>query len=271
MINRLFQRPRICRITQSGMEERMNSLDETVSLVSELGVKKVNKSLKAQIVLGFIAGAMISLGYMAYIKCVATIDGGLGNVLGASIFPIGLLVILLAGGELITGNMTVIGTAYWTKKVTLSQLAKNWLVITLANIAGALFVALIVGTYLGTLSSYQDVINNLAQSKAHYDPLRTFVSGIICNWFVGLGVWLNIVMKDGAGKIMGIWFPVMVFVLLGFQHSVANVFLMGISMSYGGITISQFLSNFVFSYLGNIVGGAVFVGLFYVMANSHKK
>lgn len=176
----------------------MYSLDETVERVSELGVKKVHKSMKQRCILGFIAGAMISLGYLAYIKIVATVDGGLGNVLGASVFPIGLIVILLAGGELITGNMTVVGTSYANQKVSLKELTINWIVITLANLVGAVFVALILGR--GELSHYTETVNRLAMGKAAYSPMATLISGIGCNWFVGLAVWLNVAIKDEIGR-----------------------------------------------------------------------
>ncbi|EFY08637.1 formate/nitrite transporter family protein [Erysipelothrix rhusiopathiae] len=246
----------------------MYSLDETVERVSDLGVVKVHKTMKQRCILGFIAGAMISLGYLAYIKIVATVDGGLGNVLGASVFPIGLIVILLAGGELITGNMTVVGTSYANQKVTLKELTINWFIITVANLVGAVFVALILGR--GELSHYTETVNRLAMGKASYSPMATLISGIGCNWFVGLSVWLNVAIKDGAGKIMGIWFPVMVFVLLGFQHSVANMFLLTAGMQNGVIQFSEFASNIFFSYIGNIIGGAVLVGYLYTHA-SHEK
>ncbi|QIK68997.1 formate/nitrite transporter family protein [Erysipelothrix sp. HDW6C] len=249
----------------------MNSLNETVALVSELGEAKVKKSLTAKFILGFIGGAMVALGYTAYIIVASTIPGGLGVFLGASIFPVGLIIILLAGGELITGNMTVVATALFNKKVSAKELVANWVVISVANIIGALFVSLVLGVYLGTLNPHVELVNKLATGKVHYDALRTVVSGIACNWVVGLAVWLCMSFKDPVAKIIGIWFPIMVFVILGYQHSVANVFLLSASMAYGGVTFMQFITNFTFAFIGNIIGGAVFVGLFYTLAIKKAK
>ncbi len=248
----------------------MHSLDETLMITAELGEKKVKKTLLAKWILGFIGGAMIAIGYMAFVILSSNIPGGMGQLLGASVFPIGLIVILFAGGELITGNMMVVATSFFSGKVTLKELANNWLVITLANIVGAMFVSYVFGIYLGILTPHQETLVKLAQGKVHYDPLRTLVSGIGCNWFVGLACWLSYAGKDGFGKFIGVWFPIMVFVLLGFQHSVANTFLLSAENYFGAVSISEFAMNFIFSYIGNIIGGAVFVGLFYKLCQSPK-
>lgn len=248
----------------------MHSLDETLILTAELGEKKVNKTLIAKCILGFIGGAMIAIGYLAFVVISSNIPGGVGQLLGASVFPIGLLVILFAGGELITGNMMVVATALFCGKVSLKELINNWFVITLSNVVGAFFVSYVFGIYLGILLPHQDTLVHLAQSKIHYDPLRVLVSGIGCNWFVGLACWMCYAGKDGFSKFIGVWFPIMVFVLLGFQHSVANAFLLSAGHYFGVVTISEFIINFIFSYIGNIIGGAIFVGLFYKLSATPK-
>lgn len=247
--------------------ETMNSLSETVSIITNLGVEKVHKSLKSKMLLGFIGGAMIALGYMAYIMVSAQMPGVAGVLLGASIFPLGLIVILLAGGELITGNMTVVGTAWINKKVTFKEMLANWFVITIGNIIGAVFVALVFGVYLGTFSQFQDHVNQMAQGKVHYDAMRIIVSGMACNWFVGIAVWFSKAFNDPTAKFIGIWFPVMAFVVMGFQHSVANLCLLTAGVAYGGISMMDFITNFTFSYLGNIIGGVVLVGWVYSTAS----
>lgn len=247
----------------------MFTLDETVCNVCDLGVKKVQKPLLARLLLGFVGGAYVAFGYMAYILIVAQMPGFLGKFIGASVFPIGLVMILFAGGELITGNMMVVATCYFNHKVRFRDMVKNWLVITCGNILGAISIALVFGVYVGTLTPYIETVKELAAGKVHYSPLQTLVSGIACNWFVGIAVWLSQSLKDGSSKLIGVWFPVMVFVLLGFQHSVANVFLLTLGNYYGAVGISEFAINFIFSYIGNIIGGAVFVGLLYTLSNKH--
>ena len=122
----------------------MYSPGEILTITIENGTKKIEKPLLAKFILGFIGGAMISLGYLAYIRVSASIPSNLASVqafVGASVFPIGLIVILLAGGELITGNMMAVSAAFYDRKVSVGALLLNWLTITLANVVGALFVA----------------------------------------------------------------------------------------------------------------------------------
>ena len=240
----------------------------------ELGKKKIEKTLLAKLILGFIGGAMISLGYLAYIRVSASIAvelPSIASLVGASVFPIGLIVILLAGGELITGNMMAVSSAYFAKKVSLIDLIKNWVVITLANIVGAVCVAYFFGHFVGLTHSgvFQSFVINVAHHKVDCTFWQAFVSGIGCNWFVGLALWLCYGAKDSAGKILGIWFPVMVFVAIGFQHSVANAFVIPAAIFEGGSTWMDFVQNFIPVYLGNIVGGSVFVSGCYYLSYHH--
>lgn len=244
----------------------MHTLDEVIDNMCDLGVAKVNKSLLAKSLLGFIGGAMVAIGYLSYVYLAGSFPGALGHLLGSMVFPIGLIIILMVGGELITGNMTVVALAFFNKKVSLKQLLNNWFIITIGNAVGGIFIATVFGIYLGMMNPYSDVINSLAQGKVAYDAGRIFVSGFACNWIVGIAVWLFMAMKGGLDKLVGAWFPTMVFVLLSFQHSVANVFLFTLGVNNGDITIAQALYNFVFAYAGNVVGGVVMVALLYTAA-----
>jgi formate/nitrite transporter len=245
--------------------------DEILSISIENGQKKIRKPLVAKLILGFIGGAMISLGYLAYVRVSASITADLASVqalVGAAVFPIGLIVILMAGGELITGNMMAVSTAWFAKKVSFRELIVNWVTITLANIVGALFVAYFFGHYLGLTSSgsYLNQVLSLAEHKVAATWLQAIISGIGCNWFVGLALWLCYGAKDAAGKLLGIWFPVMIFVAIGFQHSVANAFIIPAAIFEGGVQWGDFFRNFIFVYLGNIIGGAIFVSGFYYLS-----
>jgi len=246
----------------------MERPDNILQSCIDTGESKIKKTLEAKLILGFVGGAMISLGYLAYIKIAATIPeslGGLGSFLGACVFPVGLIVILLAGGELVTGNMMVVSAALLDKKISLGDWIKNILTITLANAVGALFVAYVFGHIVGLTAGevYGHETALLAEGKLNASYLQCFFSGMGCNWLVGLSVWLCYGAKGSSGKILAIWFPIMTFVLIGFQHSVANIFLLAAAIFEGYITWFDFIQNLIPVYLGNIAGGMVFVALFY--------
>lgn len=255
---------------ESFLEENMYSMEETVQKVTELGRKKVDKPFMAKIILGFLAGALVAFAYLTYIIVTARIPGLVGVLIGASIFPVGIIVILVAGGELITSNMTIVSTALFNKEVSIKELLGNWAVVTLGNFLGSLFVVLVGVQILGMLNPYVDQLHTIAEGKMHYTAFQIFVSGVMCNWFVGFASWMSVGVKDMSAKIFCIWFPVMLFALLGFQHSVANIFLLLASNVMGGVSIGGFIFNFTFAYLGNIIGGGVLVGLAYTLAARHK-
>ncbi len=243
----------------------MYSLVEAKNKVVELGIVKINKPLVAKMVLSFVAGGMIGFGFLAYFYAVRDFGPGLGTLIGATLFPVGLIIVLLVGGELITGNMMVVGTSWLNKKVTTKEMLSNWFVISIGNIVGAVFIAYIC-SFLGMFKGLDEVLLNTTNSKIGQSVMQVFVSGMMANWFVGLAVWLNIVLKDGIGKIVGIWFPIVVFVYFGFQHSVANTFLFAAAKMTIGIEISEILLNLSVSYLGNILGALIFVSAIYTIA-----
>lgn len=254
----------------------MKSPEAILETTIHIGEHKIEKTFLARAILGFIGGAMISLGYLLYVRVAASgmeVLGPLSSFIGACVFPIGLIVILMAGGELITGNMMAVSAAFFGKKVSGKDLLANWAVITLFNVLGALFVAFVFGHFLGLTSSgiYLDETVEVAHAKLAASPLQSLVSGIGCNWFVGLALWLCYGAEDATGKLLGTWFPVMTFVALGFQHSVANAFIIPAAIFEGQATWLDFIQNFVLVYLGNIIGGAGFVSLFYYLAYGHKK
>ncbi len=254
----------------------MKSPEAILETTIHIGEHKIEKTFLARAILGFIGGAMISLGYLLYVRVAASgmeVLGPLSSFIGACVFPIGLIVILMAGGELITGNMMAVSAAFFGKKVSGKDLLANWAVITLFNVLGALFVAFVFGHFLGLTSSgiYLDETVEVAHAKLAASPLQSFVSGIGCNWFVGLALWLCYGAEDATGKLLGTWFPVMTFVALGFQHSVANAFIIPAAIFEGQATWLDFIQNFILVYLGNIIGGAGLVSLFYYLAYGHKK
>lgn len=238
---------------------------------AEKGKVKANAKLIYKIILGFLGGAFISVGYLAYIRVAGTFPhewGGFGTFVGACVFPVGLICILIGGGELITSNMMAVGAACLSKKIAFSKLLNNYVIITLANVVGGLFVAYFFGHIVGLTEG--DVIQktiHTAESKVFSTPLQMIVSGIGCNWLVSMGAWLCFCAKDVIGKILGTWFPVMTFVAIGFQHVVANMFVIPAAMFAGAnITLVQFLTNMLFVWIGNAIGGIGLVASFYYFA-----
>jgi formate/nitrite transporter len=255
-------------------EMSVNTPQQIAELTLEAGVKKAHLPVLSIMILGFLAGAFISLGFLLDIHVSTMIPAqwaSLGNLLGAAVFPIGLILVILAGGELLTGNMMSLPMAMFAGRIPLSAVARNWLLVTVANLAGALFVAYFFGHLLGlTEGAYLAKTLAIANAKVNADFSQAFISGIGCNWLVCLAVWLSYASKDVAGKILGVWFPVMAFVAIGFQHVVANMFLIPAAIFADALSWQQFVENFVAVFLGNAIGGAVFVGLAYYVSYSRQ-
>ncbi|WP_409293737.1 formate/nitrite transporter family protein [Peribacillus sp. SCS-26] len=237
----------------------------------EAGVKKAGMNLRSMLILGFLGGAFISIGFLLDIRVSADLPkdwGTFGSFLGAAVFPLGLILIVLAGGELLTGNMMSVPLAYFMNRITLGQLLKNWGIITIANLAGALFVAYFFGHVAGLTEegAFLEKTASIAQHKIDDTFLQALVSAIGCNWLVGLAVWLAYGSEQMSGKILGIWFPIMGFVAIGFQHVVANMFVIPAAIFAGQAGWDDFVYNFIPVYIGNAIGGSIFVAMAYFYA-----
>ncbi|MED4885080.1 MULTISPECIES: formate/nitrite transporter family protein [Bacillus] len=249
--------------------------DKIASIAIDAGVKKTQLPLSSILILGFFGGAFIALGFLLDIRVSGNLPpewGSFGNLLGAAVFPLGLILVLLAGSELVTGNIMSVAMAFYAGKVTLSKLLVNWIVITITNFIGAIFVAYFFGHVVGLTEtgSFLTKTVAIAQGKLDESFWQTLVSGIGCNWLVCLAVWLSYGADDFIGKIIGIWFPIMGFVAIGFQHVVANMFVIPAAIFAGHFSWADFISNVIPTFIGNVIGGAVFVGLAYFLAY-HKQ
>ncbi|WP_046175978.1 formate/nitrite transporter family protein [Domibacillus indicus] len=241
---------------------------EIAHVAIEAGSNKAKLPLLSMLILGFLGGAFIAIGYLLAIRVSADVPhewGSFASFLGAAVFPLGLILIIVAGGELLTGNMMALPMAFLAKRVTIRGLLNNWFWITISNFIGALFVAYVFGHLVGLTETgpYLDKTVLTAQAKVDTDFWPAFFSGIGCNWLVGLAVWLAYGADDISGKILAIWFPIMGFVAIGFQHVVANMFVIPAAIFAGELTWGDYIQNFIPVYLGNAVGGAVFVALIY--------
>ncbi|WP_172196312.1 formate/nitrite transporter family protein [Saccharibacillus qingshengii] len=245
-----------------------NKPPQIAEVTVENGVKKAHNPLSSVLILGFLAGAFIALGFLLDIRVIANTPeewGSMANFIGAAVFPVGLVLVLLAGGELLTGNMMAVPLARMARRITTGEMMKNLVLITIANFAGAIFVAYFFGHIVGLTASgpYLDKLVDMAGHKIDSTFLQSFISGIGCNWLVALAVWLSYGADNMSGKILGIWFPTMAFVAIGFQHVVANMFLIPAAIFEGHFTWGQYFVNFVPVWLGNLAGGAIFVGAAY--------
>lgn len=238
-------------------------------LVECIGVKKAALPVVPTLMLGLLAGVFIAFGAMFYTLVITNQYMGLGSarLLGGIAFSLGLILVVVGGAELFTGNNLIV-MAWADRKVSTLKLLRNWSLVYFANLCGAIGAAALV-YWSGTLSfgdgAVAETALDIAIAKINIAPLQAFIRGILCNILVCLAVWLCCSAHDVAGKILAIVFPISAFVALGFEHSVANMYFIPLGMLISGesISVMDFLYNLVPVTLGNIVGGGVFVALVY--------
>lgn len=264
---------------------------EILDQVLQVGSYKTEQKIQQLLVMGFLAGAFIAFAAggsnMAAYNLFSGADTyGLGRALAGAVFTSGLMFVLLAGGELFTGNMLIIGSVL-EKKTTVSAMLRNWIIVYLANLIGSLFIVQLI-FLSGLLSSGGGLLGGvtikIAASKVGLTFFQALSLGILCNWLVCLAVWMGYGAKDFVGKMVAVFFPIMLFVTSGFEHCIANMYYipMGIiaktiplysrqALDLGvgeeGLEVlnwnSFLLSNLVPVTIGNIIGGLVFVGIAY--------
>ena len=241
----------------------------------EIGIHKVRLSALKMLVLGMFAGMFIGFAGIASTIGGATVENAsLSRLVSACIFPSGMAMVLIAGSELFTGNNLII-IALLEKKITLTEMLKNWLFVFLGNFLGAAFVAVLVvfGHTPDLLGGrLAQSIVGAAQHRVNLSFADSFIRGILCNILVCIAVWAAFAAKKVSGKLLMSFWPVMLFVLCGFEHSVADIYfcIAGILTAgeYGiaaeGLTFGSFLlRNLLPVTLGNLVGGAGIVGCGY--------
>ncbi len=237
-------------------------------LVEEVGVRKVELSFVPTIVLGLLAGAFMAFGAMFYTVVVTGSELGLGptRLIGGIAFSLGLVLVIIGGAELFTGNSLIV-LAWASRRITTVALLRNWGIVYLGNLIGASATAMLVH-YSGILSLGNGTVGATAEAilsaKTGLDPLQAFIRGILCNILVCLAVWMCFAANSVSGKVLVILFPITAFVTLGFEHSVANMYFIPVGMLHAGqIDVSAFVSNLLFVSAGNIVGGGALVALVY--------
>jgi formate/nitrite transporter len=259
---------------------------EIASAAETVGVKKAKMPFMKMAPLAILAGAFIAFGAIfatGTITGTATLFGfGVTKLLGGVTFSLGLILVIVGGAELFTGN-NLITMAWASKKVTTRELLKNWLIVFVFNFVGALgTVALmfLAKQYTFSGGAIGATALGIAVGKVSLGFVQAVALGIMCNIFVCMAVWMAMSAKDTAGKILAIVPPITAFVAAGFEHSVANMYFipMGLTIKYldpvftatakvAGIeklTVEAFLVNNLLPVtIGNIIGGGLFVGIAY--------
>lgn len=251
------------------------------SLSESICVEKVHSSAINLLVLGFFAGVFIAFGgELSTMVTVGTAKGlsvGISKFLAGSVFSVGLMLVVIAGAELFTGNNLVIISAL-DKRIGFSQVLRNWVIVYAANFVGAVFIAVLMyysGLWKTGGNEWGATAATIAVSKVNLSFTEAFFRGIGCNWLVCLAVWMAIASRDVVGKIFAIYFPIMAFVASGFEHVIANMYFIPMGLFLRGTEVaavvnmesltwgSMVVRNFIPVTLGNIIGGAFFVGILY--------
>ena len=253
---------------------------ELVSKASEAALSRDSTSVRNTLLLAFLAGAYIALGGLLALTVgggmpgIAAENPGLQKFMMGALFPLGLILCVIAGADLFTGNTAYFIPPLVSGRLSFLRLLRNWSLVYFGNFLGALFVAYFLAYKTGLLESapWHDVALGLAKSKTSASFFATFVKGIGANWLVALAVWLAFAAQDVSGKILAVWFPVMAFVAMGFEHSVANMFFIPTAMLYGSdVSIGTFIfNNLIPATLGNIVGGSIMTALIYTKVYGEK-
>ena len=236
----------------------MNAPAEIAANYVAVGKGKANLPLVKMVLLAILAGAFIALAGAA-----ATFGNVYVNkAMGAVIFPAGLAMVLIAGSELFTGNCLLV-IPLLEKEITLRQMVRNLVVVYLGNLVGGVLVSA-CAVYGGTFDAIAETVVTTAAAKCNLTFTAGFLRGILCNVLVCLGVWMAFAGKTVSCKILGLFFPVMCFVICGYEHCIANMFYIPAGLMAAGrcgiaaegLTILGFLKNLLPVTLGNIVGGA---------------
>ena len=258
-----------------GRMKQVNSPAEVAKNYVGIGAGKTKLSLGKMLLLAILAGMFIAFaGVGSQVVAVSVEAASIGKFLGACIFPAGLAMVLVAGSELFTGNNLIV-ISVMEKQATWAGLLRNWVVVYIGNFIGGVLVAALV-TYGHTPSLFDGALASsmvsAASGKVALSFGDAFIRGILCNILVCIAVWMSFAAKDVAGKIVGLFFPIMVFVLCGYEHCVANMYFVPVGIftaaEFGiaaeGLNWGAFLVNNLLPVtLGNIVGGAGVVGLGY--------
>jgi len=246
-------------------------------------VRKANRNFIAAFFLAVQAGCFIAFGaaFATSVSQDSTLGVGLTRLIGGITFSLGLILVIIAGADLFTGD-TLMVMACLSRKIRMRQMLRSWLFVFFGNLAGALAIVLLVhlsGHWTSGSAAVGAKALALANAKVNLTLVQAISSGVLCNVLVCLAIWLCHACRSVTDKILAIIFPITAFVAMGFEHSVANMYFIPaglllkndpriVTMLNGADLSNLTLSGFIFTNLipvaiGNMVGGAIFVGAVY--------
>ena len=268
------------------MSRKMNSPNEIAQQYVAIGIKKTKYPASKLLLLSILAGMFIAFASVGTAIASSTIENAaVAKTVSALMFPAGLSMTLIAGSELFTGNCLII-VSVLEKEVKLKAMLRNWLIVYIGNFIGSLLIAAL-SIYSHTYSMFGNAVANTTINTAIAKTSLGFgdavYRGILCNFLVCIAVWMSYAAKDVTGKIIALFFPIMLFVEAGFEHSIANMYyipaglfamrdpayLAAYTSLYGSIQLdsltigSMFAKNLIPVTIGNIIGGMVLVGITY--------
>lgn len=239
----------------------------------ETAQKKINNKPLKTFILAIYAGAFISLAaILSTIASVGITNYSVAKILSGLVFPIGLILVIFLKTELFTGNSLLI-IPLLEHKITLKELLKNWLLVYLGNLCGALIVAILF-LNIPLKEVLNDSLIKIANTKVSYTIVNSLVLGFMCNFLVCTAVYLSTITKDTVGKILVIGIPIFTFIVLSLEHSVANMFYLSIGyLLDNSISLKDILLNNLLPVtIGNICGGLLLgVTLWYLKENKPNK
>jgi formate/nitrite transporter len=254
---------------------------ETAEVAVKAGAKKTQRTWDRVLVSSFLAGAYIAFGGLVAITISSGLDpetwGTLPTLFTGAAFTLGLVLVLIAGSDLATGNMMLVPLSAMRGKVGVGEVARNLTLVLLGNLLGALFVAFFLAVQTGVIGSAgadaasaagmtHDRLAAIALDKAtEHTAWQTFLRAVGCNWLVCLAVWMSLSATSVSGKILAIFFPIMAFVAMGFDHVVANMFFLPAAMftDVPGLGWGEVGVNWLLAGVGNLVGAVIFVSSSY--------
>lgn len=254
---------------------------EIAEKVESVGVAKARLPVLPTLMLGVLAGGFIGLGalYFALVVSDTQLSFGVARMLGGVVFSLGLILVVVGGAELFTGNNLLV-MAWADRKITTAEMLRNWVLVYVSNAVGAIGLAAVV--YLSNHAGMnQGAVGlayvKIAAAKTALPFWDAFLKGVLCNLLVCLGVWMALAGRSVTDKVLAIIFPISAFVAAGFEHCVANMYLipLGIflkdsvaattSVNAASLDWSGFIGNLIPVTLGNIIGGSVMVALVYYL------
>jgi formate/nitrite transporter len=251
---------------------------EMAQVAAETGARKTHRTWDRALVSAFLAGAYIAFGALVAITVSSGLEpetwGTLPTLFMGAAFTLGLVLVVVAGSDLATGNMMLVPLAAMRGKIGMGDVVRNLTLVLLGNLAGALLVAYFLavqtgvigdaGSEGGSLLTYERLAQ-ISVGKVDHTAWETFLRGVGCNWLVCLAVWMSLATTAVSGKILAIFFPVMAFVAMGFDHVVANMFFLPAAIFAGvpGVGWGDTVINWLLSGAGNLVGAVVFVATSY--------